>query len=152
MLVQQAESLGHFQGAFCDRSSCRASCCVCLLPWTSSRVLRLRLRCCGLLCPLALGKGASVTWRLCKQWFRCGRRGWKQGKSPQETHQFGLYLQGTWRQLLLTQTRLRSQLAARRLTWRAAAAPANTLGKPGASPCSDTCCQRGCCQQLTKPV
>jgi len=37
LLVQQAESLCPFQGAFCDRPSCCDSCCVCLLLWTSSR-------------------------------------------------------------------------------------------------------------------
>lgn len=59
-------------------------------------------------------------------------------KNPQETHQFGLYLQGMLRQPLLMQAGLSFQLAAWRMTCSAAAASANMLGKPGVSPCSNT--------------
>lgn len=96
----------------------------------------------------AQGREASVTWCLCRQWFRCGWTGSEQGKSPQEACQFWLYLQGIVLQPFLMQT----LLTAWRMTGSAAAALANTLGKQGVSSCLNTWYQEGCCQQLTEPV
>lgn len=93
VLVQQAESLCHFQGAFCGKSSCWALCyifCTALDFIKSAQAQTLVLR--G---ALPAGSGwSSICYVTSLQWFRRGWTVWEQGKSPQETQQFGLYLQG----------------------------------------------------------